>query len=203
MVVSSSEVHTVVMEGIFLDKGLSEIETAKVGDAVWRYHNHAVAAHECSSLLVQHIPAPVTGVWSIVRRFDQPQSYKHFIRSCSVAGGVAVGSTREVTVISGLPAKNSMERLEILDEEKHVLSFRVLGGDHRLKNYRSVTSLHEVVVDGMPETLVIESYVVDIPQGNTKEDTCIYTNTLVRCNLRSLARIAERRARLSEAEGED
>ncbi|KAJ7514318.1 hypothetical protein O6H91_23G039000 [Diphasiastrum complanatum] len=170
---------------------LSEDEMARVENAVCRYHNHSLAAHECSSVLVQRVRAPISVVWSLVRRFDEPQSYKHFIRSCSTAGDVRVGSTREVTVISGLPAKNSTERLEILDEEEHVLSFRVLGGDHRLRNYRSVTTLHETAVDGRPATIVVESYVVDVTEGNTKEDTCTYTDTLVKCNLGSLARTSE------------
>ncbi|KAJ7521341.1 hypothetical protein O6H91_19G048700 [Diphasiastrum complanatum] len=88
-------------------------------------------------------------------------------------------------------ASCSTERLEVLDDEQHVLSFRVLGGEHRLQNYHSVTTLHDHEADGRPETLVIESYVVDVPKGNTKEDTSTFTNTLVRCNLRSLAKLAE------------
>jgi abscisic acid receptor (PYR/PYL family) len=37
----------------------------------------------------------------------------------------------------------------------------------------------------------MESYAVDIPPGNTKEDTCVFVDTIVRCNLQSLAQIAE------------
>ncbi|KAJ7560556.1 hypothetical protein O6H91_04G135100 [Diphasiastrum complanatum] len=130
----------------------------------------------------------------MVRRFDSPQSYKHFIRSCSVKGDGRVGSTREVTVVTGLPATCSTERLEILDDEEHVLSFSILGGEHRLRNYRSVTTLHEAVIDGAVGTVVVESYVVDVPEGNSKDDTCVFTDTLVRCNLQSLARESEKLA---------
>lgn len=42
-------------------------------------------------------------------------------------GDGRVGSIREVVVISGLPASTSTERLEVLDDEKHVLSFSVVG----------------------------------------------------------------------------
>lgn len=72
-------------------------------------------------------------VWSLVRRFDQPEKYKRFIQSCSVQGGLNVGSVRQVHVVSGLPATRSTERLEVLDEDQHVFSYRVIDGDHRLK----------------------------------------------------------------------
>lgn len=162
-------------------------------DGVARYHSHAVGQNQCCSTVVQQIEAPVAAVWSVVRRFDNPQGYKHFVKSCSViSGGVGVGSVREVHVISGLPAENSKERLEILDDERHVISFSVVGGDHRLSNYTSVTTLHS---DGRNGTVVVESYVVDVPNGNTKEDTCVFVDTIVRCNLQSLAQIAENLAR--------
>lgn len=155
------------------------------------HHAHMVGPNQCCSVVIQEIEAPVATVWSLVRRFDRPQTYKHFLKSCRVivGDGVHVGTLREVHVVSGLPAVSSTERLEILDDERHVISFSVVGGDHRLRNYRSITTLH--AVPNAERTLVIESYVVDIPQGNTKEDTCVFVDTIVRCNLQSLAQIAE------------
>ncbi|KZV25986.1 hypothetical protein F511_16899 [Dorcoceras hygrometricum] len=160
------------------------------------HHNHSVAANQCCSTVFQAIDAPIDSVWSLVRRFDEPHVYKHFLKSCTVIfGGGEVGTLREVHVISGLPAASSTERLEILDDEEHVMSFSVVGGDHRLHNYRSVTTLHASPPssDGGAGngTVVVESYVVDIPQGNTKEETCAFVDTIVRCNLESLAHIAE------------
>ena len=35
--------------------------------------------------------------------------------------------------MSGLPATTSTERLELLDDEEHILGIRIIGGDHRLK----------------------------------------------------------------------
>nr|GEU90548.1 hypothetical protein [Tanacetum cinerariifolium] len=137
-------------------------------------HTHAVGPHQCSSAVVQTISAPVDAVWSVVRRFDNPQAYKHFLKSCHVilGEGDVVGSLREVHVVSGLPAGSSTERLEILDDEQHVLSFSVVGGDHRLQNYRSVTTLHaSPICEGT--TVVVESYVVDVPYQNTKDETWI------------------------------
>lgn len=166
---------------------------AQVPDHVARYHTHAVGSNHCCSAVTQHISAPVSTVWSVVRRFDNPQAYKHFVKSCHVVlGNGNVGTLREVRVISGLPAVSSTERLEILDDERHVISFSVVGGDHRLANYRSVTTLHAEPNGG---TVVVESYVVDVPQGNTKEETCVFVDTIVRCNLQSLAQIAENLAR--------
>ncbi|CAL0307574.1 unnamed protein product [Lupinus luteus] len=154
------------------------------------HHAHVVGPNQCCSVVIQHIDAPISAVWSVVRRFDNPQGYKHFVKSCHVVttdgdDGIRVGAIREVLVISGLPAESSRERLEILDDERHVISFSVVGGDHRLRNYRSLTTLHG---DGDGGTIVIESYVVDVPHGNTKEETCVFVDTIVRCNLQSLAR---------------
>ncbi|GMI72617.1 PYR1-like 4, regulatory components of ABA receptor 10 [Hibiscus trionum] len=161
-----------------------------VPDVVSAYHIHNLGPNQCCSSVVQSINAPVETVWSVVRRFDNPQAYKHFLKSCHViVGDGNVGSLREVHVISGLPAAFSTERLEILDDERHVLSFSVVGGVHRLNNYRSVTTLH--ASNKGNGTVVVESFVVDIPQGNTREDTCSFVDTIVRCNLQSLAQMAE------------
>jgi hypothetical protein len=47
-------------------------------------------------------------------------------------------------MVSGLPAATSMEWLDILDDDRHVTGFNIIGGEHRLRNYRSVTSMYEV-----------------------------------------------------------
>ncbi|KAG5403902.1 hypothetical protein IGI04_010021 [Brassica rapa subsp. trilocularis] len=150
---------------------------------------------ERDSTLVKHIQAPVHIVWSLVRRFDQPQKYKPFISRCVVKGNMEIGTVREVDVKSGLPATRSTERLELLDENEHILSMRIVGGDHRLKNYSSVISLHpETIEGGRIGTLVIESFVVDVPEGNTNEETCYFVEALIKCNLKSLADISQRLA---------
>ena len=106
-------------------------------------------------------------------------------------GDGGVGSIREVTIISGLPAETSTERLEMLDDQRRVLSFRILGGEHRLMNYCSVTSVNEIGLNGRVYTIVIESYTVDIPEGNTAEDTKMFADTVVKLNLQKLAEISE------------
>ncbi|KAI8020662.1 Abscisic acid receptor PYL9 [Camellia lanceoleosa] len=73
-------------------------------------------------------------VWPLVRSFDQPQRYKPFVSRCIVQGDLKIGSLREVNVKSGLPATMSTERLELLDDEEHILGVRFVGGDHRLKH---------------------------------------------------------------------
>ncbi|KAG2279038.1 hypothetical protein Bca52824_061593 [Brassica carinata] len=80
----------------------------------------------------------------VVLRFDKPQTYRHFIKSCSVGDGfeMRVGCTRAVNVISGLPVNTSTERLDILDDERRVTGFSIIGGEHRLTNYKSVTTVH-------------------------------------------------------------
>lgn len=159
-----------------------------------RHHTRHTELHQCGSIMLQQIKVSLGIVWSFVRRFDEPQVYKRFIQTCNIIeGNGEVGSIREIHLVSSVPATYSVERLEILDDENHVVGFRVLGGGHRLQNYSSVTSLHELEIDGRPGTLVLESYVVDIPDGNTKEETHMFVDTFVRCNLKSLAQISEQR----------
>ncbi|CAM8901089.1 unnamed protein product [Rhodiola kirilowii] len=163
-----------------------------VDEYIRRNHKREVKENQCSSSLVKHIKAPVHLVWSLVRRFDEPQKYKPFISRCIVQGGdLEIGSVREVNVKSGLPATTSTERLENLDDNEHILSMRIVGGDHRLKNYSSTITVHPEVIDGRPGTLVIESYVVDVPEGNTKDETCYFVDALIKCNLKSLADVCE------------
>ncbi|KAG0499256.1 hypothetical protein HPP92_003564 [Vanilla planifolia] len=181
-------------------QGLTEEELAEVAPTILAHHTwpDRDPRRSCTSLITQRIDAPLSAVWPIVRGFDNPQRYKHFIKSCSLlrrgAGDpFGVGAIRDVTVVSGLPASTSTERLEILDERRHLLSFRVTGGEHRLNDYRSVTSVHEFPRrDGRPGSyaLVVESYTVDIPEGNTEEDTKMFVDTVVRLNLQKLAAVA-------------
>ncbi|KAL9245297.1 hypothetical protein vseg_018963 [Gypsophila vaccaria] len=153
-----------------------------------------IGENQCSSCLTKRIKAPIDIVWSLVRRFDQPQRYKPFISECNLRGDFKVGTIREVNVRSGLPATTSTERLELLDDEQHIFGVRITGGDHRLKNYSSVITVHPETIDGRPGTLLIESFVVDVPNGNTIEDTCCFVQALINCNLNCLAELSEKMA---------
>ncbi|XWS49253.1 hypothetical protein CRYUN_Cryun13aG0148100 [Craigia yunnanensis] len=176
--------------------GLTHDEFCKLIPSITQFHTYSVGPDKCSSLLAQRINAPHDVVWSIVRRFDNPQTYKHFIKSCALKGfQMAVGCTRDVNVISGLPAATSTERLDILDDERKVTGFSIIGGEHRLRNYRSVTTVHGFEREGRIWTIVLESYVVDIPEGNTEEDTRLFADTVVKLNLQKLASVTEGLAR--------
>ncbi|XP_074270056.1 abscisic acid receptor PYR1-like [Silene latifolia] len=176
--------------------GLTPSEFTDLIPHVIEFHTYKLARdrHQCSSLLAQKIHAPRAAVWSVVRRFDKPQTYKHFIKSCSVRDphALTVGTTRDVNVISGLPAATSTERLDILDDTRFVTGFTIIGGEHRLRNYRSVTTLH--ALPGAREneewTVVLESYVVDVPEGNNDEDTRLFADTVVKLNLQKLGSVA-------------
>ncbi|GAA0139240.1 hypothetical protein LIER_00827 [Lithospermum erythrorhizon] len=102
--------------------------------------------------------------------------------------------TREVNVISGLPAATSTERLDVLDDERHVTGFSVIGGEHRLRNYKSMTTVHEVESEGRKWTIILESYIVDVPEGNSDEDTMLFADTVVRLNLQKLASVSQTKA---------
>ena len=170
--------------------GLTAEEQEELRTTIEAHHRYRVGPGQCSSLLTQRIRAPAATIWSVVRRFDRPQIYKHFIRSCAIKGGgeVRVGCLREVCVISGLPASTSTERLDVLDEDRRVVGFSIIGGEHRLQNYRSVTTVTELGPPGKGIwTVVLESYVVDVPEGNTVDDTRLFADTVVRLNLQKLA----------------
>ncbi|PWA77704.1 Polyketide cyclase/dehydrase [Artemisia annua] len=173
-----------------IPQGLTQDEYLTLKSLINEHHVFHNMPNTCTSLITQRIDAPAHVVWPLVRSFDNPQRYKHFIKSCNMIGDGGVGSMREVTVISGLPASTSTERLEFLDDERHILSFRVVGGEHRLNNYLSVTSVNEFEKDGKVYTIVLESYIVDIPQGNTVEDTKMFTDTVVKLNLQKLGVVA-------------
>ncbi|GAA0168543.1 hypothetical protein Leryth_003931 [Lithospermum erythrorhizon] len=177
--------------------GLTPAEFHQLNPLISELHSYQLQHNQCSSLLAQRIHAPLDTVWSIVRRFDKPQTYKHFIKSSHVSPSftMSVGDTRDVNVISGLPAETSVERLDMLDDARHVTGFSVIGGEHRLRNYRSVTSVHEMESEGRNWTIVLESYVVDVPQGNSEEDTRLFADTVVRLNLQKLASVSETMAR--------
>ncbi|KAL3844231.1 hypothetical protein ACJIZ3_001634 [Penstemon smallii] len=181
--------------------GLTPDEYSDLEHVIRTYHTFDALPNTCTSLITQRIDAPAEAVWPLVRSFENPQRYKHFIKSCRLqVGHGGVGSIREVTVVSGLPASTSTERLEILDDVNHVISFRVVGGEHRLNNYRSVTSVNELISrkeEGdaggrrrLLYTVVLESYIVDIPEGNTAEDTKMFTDTVVKLNLQKLGLVA-------------
>ncbi|GMH16010.1 hypothetical protein Nepgr_017851 [Nepenthes gracilis] len=179
------------MEGFpNLSQSLTAEEFAKLESIINQYHTFDPSPNNCTSLLIQRIDAPSNAVWRFVRAFGNPQKYKNFIKSCSMKGDGGVGSLRDVTVISGIPASTSAERLEMLDDEKRILSFRVIGGEHRLNNYCSVTSVNEFSRHGKAYTIVLESYAVDIPEGNTAEDTKMFADTVVKLNLQKLADIS-------------
>ncbi|TYH60636.1 hypothetical protein ES332_D08G308500v1 [Gossypium tomentosum] len=154
--------------------GLTKEEYTELKPLIQTYHKFEPIPNTCTSLITQRIDAPVRAVWPFIRSFEAPQKYKHFIKSCNMSSGDG-GST---------------ERLEMLDDEKHILSFRVVGGEHRLRNYRSVTSVSEFKEEGKVYTVVLESYIVDIPEGNSGEDTKMFVDTVVKLNLQKLGVIA-------------
>lgn len=63
-----------------------------------------------------------------------------------------------------------------------------------LQNYSSRITVHPEVIEGRPGTMVVESFVVDVPEGNTRDETCYFVEALIKCNLESLADVSERLA---------
>ncbi|KAI9159820.1 hypothetical protein LWI28_002244 [Acer negundo] len=189
---------------------LSVSELSILEPIIKTYHTspHDQSPNTCTSIIKQHVNTPLSLIWPFVRDFGNPNKYKHFIKSCTTRdgahNGLEVGSVRDVRIISGLPASTSTERLEILDDEKHISSFRIVGGDHRLNNYQSVTSVNEFIGNENGDevySIVLESYVVDIPEGNSEEDTKMFVDTVVKLNLAKLADLAMAAYNLQGLEG--
>ncbi|KAL6340986.1 hypothetical protein AAG906_032098 [Vitis piasezkii] len=120
-----------------------------VPDDVALRHLRTVKSNQFTSAYYREIDAPITTVWSILRRFDSPGEYKPFIQFCHLASGNGeVGSIHHLVVHRNLPGKDSIERLDILDDNAY---------------NRSVTTLH-TAANG-EGTVVVESYVVDVHAG--------------------------------------
>ena len=54
--------------------GLTPLEFASLIPSVAEHHSYLVGSGQCSSLLAQRVQAPPDAVWSVVRRFDKPQT---------------------------------------------------------------------------------------------------------------------------------
>ncbi|TKY53238.1 Abscisic acid receptor PYL5 [Spatholobus suberectus] len=65
--------------------------------------------------------------------------------------------------------KREMHRApQHLDNECHVIGFSKVDNDYYFSNYHSVTILRpRSVIDHCASTIFVESYVVDVPPGNT------------------------------------
>ncbi|KAF7102283.1 hypothetical protein CFC21_103440 [Triticum aestivum] len=162
---------------------------------VRQFHQHEPGANQCTSFIAKHIKAPLQTVWSLVRRFDEPQVFKPFVEKCVMQGNIEPGCVREVTIKSGLPGTWSTERLELLDDNEHILSVKFIDGDHPLKNYSSILTVHHEVIGGHPGALVIESFVVDIPEENTENEIFYLVGNFIKINHNLLADVSERRNR--------
>ncbi|MBA0819894.1 hypothetical protein Gohar_025644, partial [Gossypium harknessii] len=57
------------------------------------------------------------------------------VEKCGVHATESVGSVGEVTFVSSLPDSTSTGRIDNFDYVKRALSFRVVGDEHRLRNY--------------------------------------------------------------------
>ncbi|GFP91709.1 abscisic acid receptor pyl6 [Phtheirospermum japonicum] len=155
------------------------------------YHTHPLLPNQCGSLVTHVINAPLPLVWSLVKKFENPKAYKQFVRRCELISGEngSAGSMRKLWVMSGLPAEWSMERLDRLDNDLHLMKISIVGGDHKLMNYRSTVTLHEDPAEGGNRTVAMESYVVDIPADSCEEHSLYFVNSIIGWNLKNLGRM--------------
>ncbi|KAL3695783.1 hypothetical protein R1sor_009859 [Riccia sorocarpa] len=176
-------------EPLYYDGLLTDLEEMRIK----QFHMLEARENQTRGFVFKEIEAPAECAWSFVRRFDRPQDYKEFLFDCVVmkGDGRQPGSVRHVIVKPELPGKDSLEELLILDEANRVLSFRILAGQHDLHSYKSVTSVVDrTLTNGKPGSLVVESYVVDVPDGNTAEQTNTLVKTVIRTHLITLGQLA-------------
>jgi len=64
--------------------GLTLHEFSSLVPFITEHHTYLVGPGQCPSLLAQRVQAPPKAVWPVIRRFDKPQTYKRFIKSCAV-----------------------------------------------------------------------------------------------------------------------
>ncbi|KAK3224349.1 hypothetical protein Dsin_011374 [Dipteronia sinensis] len=65
-------------------------------------------------------------------------------------------------------------------------------GEARQCSMMTCMSCNLKEIEGGRKTVVVESYVVDVPEGNSSDDTCTFVETIIGCNLRSLANVLEK-----------
>ncbi|KAF3328612.1 Abscisic acid receptor PYL10 [Carex littledalei] len=75
-----------------------------------------------------------------MRRFDESQKYKPFVNRCVVRGGLEIGSVREISLKSELPATDTSKPLERLDDIEHILGIHSIGRDQILKKKQIVSA---------------------------------------------------------------
>ncbi|KAL2642741.1 hypothetical protein R1flu_010328 [Riccia fluitans] len=176
-------------EPLFYDGQLTDLEERRIKE----FHAMETLENQTQGFVFKEIEAPAECVWSFVRRFESPQDYKEFLFDCVVikGDGKQPGSVRHVTVKPELPGEESVEELVMLDKKNRIFSFRILAGQHDLHGYKSVTSVADrMLTNGKQGSLVIESYVVDVLDGNTAEQTNTAVQTFIRTNLITLAKLA-------------
>ncbi|XP_018732684.2 abscisic acid receptor PYL2-like [Eucalyptus grandis] len=117
----------------------------------------------CTSLIAWCIDAPASAVLPLVRGFTNPPRCNLFIESRHMRDGDGgVGSVRDIAEILGLPVLMSVRRLEVLDDNE------------RMKK------------KGRSGLCIWESYVLQIHEGNTGEDTKSFAHSILKRNLRKL-----------------
>ncbi|KAJ4765728.1 Abscisic acid receptor PYR1 [Rhynchospora pubera] len=102
-------------------------------------------------------------------------------------GGLEVGSVRDISLTTELPATFTTEVLERLDDSECILGIRT--------NHSSIVTVHPDRIEGRTGTTVVESFVVDLPENNTRDEICYFMEAVIKINLRSLAAVSERLAR--------
>eukprot|EP00897_Mesotaenium_endlicherianum_P006943 jgi/Mesen1/6277/ME000324S05315 len=177
--------------GSLVSQGSAQGLDAHHLEHVRKFHDRKVGAEEAYNVVYQPVRASPEAVWSVLRDFHRPQRFRWAIGSCELnlpeGEQLHAGVTRRMTTVTGIPGSYITERLDWLCDEERVLGYTIIDTDFRLEGCHTVISVHKDVVDGEVDTLVIQSYVITPPQGNSQEETVLLLDTIVKQNLKNLA----------------
>lgn len=109
---------------------------------------------------------PIEHVWTLVSNFGAIKAWMPYIRWCQ-SDGTTIGSVRTILSFTG----EVRERLEILDHDKHILSYRMLGSPGL--PMQGMFGTWKMEESGSPQTLV--TWIADAEEIDEKHIPLIKT----------------------------
>ncbi|KHN29726.1 Abscisic acid receptor PYL2 [Glycine soja] len=92
--------------------GLTPEEFSELESIINTHHKFEPSPEICSSIIAQRIDAPAHTVWPLVRSFENPQKYKHFVKSCNMRSGDGGGGGIRRTPPPQLPLRHLRQRVQ-------------------------------------------------------------------------------------------
>lgn len=85
-------------------------------------------------------------------------------------------------LVFGVLGNFSMERFDELDDEFYVMVVSIIGGNYRFVNFILKIMVVVLFDDEVDKMVVVESYIVDVLEGNSEEDIILFVDIIIRYN---------------------